>query len=128
MKKVVRITESDIKRIVNKVLENTLASDFASKVVMGGLFGDHGDNNVNNKTDDGSTITDKDVINKAKELGVTNGEWTRNQTSTTQIGLFYKKLESDKQSKLLTKIPTPKNLGSKLKGTWSISNNKLTVK
>lgn len=123
-KKVIRLTENDLKQIVNKVTEQLDAVNFAKDAIMHGLFKLPGTSQSSVTPDDNEEGT---VIDKAKEAGVSSGQWTRNQSTSPQIQLWYKKSQSDRKSTALVQVNTPKNI-KKTSGTWSIQNDKLIIK
>lgn len=127
MKKVIRITEEDLRKIINRIVENNPTSpvDIAKDAVMLGVFGSDSQPTTNSNNTNQSN-SEMDVINAAKQKNITNGQWSRNQSTSTEIQLWYIKSPNDKKWVEFMKTNAPKNI-KRTNGKWSISNNKLII-
>ena len=123
MKKVIRITESDLRKIINRIVENS-PLDIAKDTVMLGVFGDNPQNTPPAPAENNSG--EAEAIKKAGELGVNSGEWARRQVTSPTIQLSYKKSPNDNRWIELAQVNAPKHI-KRTNGKWSISNNKLTI-
>lgn len=134
MKKVIRITENDLIKIVNRIVENTSGIDIAKNAIMLGVFGKNAGSSPSSSSSSASSGTtqnakgsnEADIIKKAASVGVSSGEWSRNQSTSPTLQLFYKKSASDKKWTPLVQTSTPSNI-KRTNGKWSITNNKLTI-
>lgn len=125
MKKVIRLTENDLRKIVNRIIEITDPIDIAKNVVMTGVFNEPSSTKTSSPENTGSN-EEADVIKKASQVGVSSGEWARNQSTSPKIQLSYKKSQNDKKWTPLAQMKTPNNV-KRTNGKWSISNNKLNI-
>lgn len=129
MKKVIRITEEDLRKIISRVVENTGGFDIAKRAIMAGVFGQSSASSpspTSGSTQNTKGSNETDVIKKAASVGVTSGEWSRNQSTSPIIQLSYKKSSADKKWTPLAQMSTPSNV-KRTNGKWSISNNKITI-
>jgi hypothetical protein len=135
MKKIIRLTENDLRRIINRIVEQTSAADLAKTAIMRGVFGKKSDPNQEQPSSTATTqnppaktvkiYKNGESIPKNNISGITNGEWTTNRLNPKQIQLWYKKPGATKSTAL---VVAEKPVGvSKSGGTWSIKNNKLTI-
>jgi hypothetical protein len=135
MKKIIRLTENDLRRIINRIVEQSSAVDLAKTTIMRGVFGKKSDPNQEQPS---STATKQNPSSKSVKIykngesipensisGITNGEWTTNRLNPKQIQLWYKKSRSVKSTALVV-AEKPVSM-SKNGGRWLIRNNKLII-
>jgi len=145
MKKIIRLTESDLNKIVKRIIEQVevnenqlvdvgsqimnVANDEIMRLTGTGktpgseaLSGGTSSTNINSKPK-----TEIDVVNWSNEHKIVKGEWNRPQPSSNIITLTYRNKNNNNPKEKLADITAPKNLKT-TKGTWEVKNNKLEIK
>jgi hypothetical protein len=145
MKKIIRLTESDLNKIVKRIIEQVevnenqlvdvgsqimnVANDEIMRLTGTGktpgseaLSGGTSSTNINSKPK-----TEIDVVNWSNKHKIFNGKWSRTQSSSDKITLTYFNKNTKEPKEKLVDITAPKNL-KKIEGDWAVKNNKLEIK